>query len=232
MLERLAGLDSVQAIGDYFILGDRLIVNRYPLTTPDRTPETLAAYAEWALEMLGRVERLVLIDFEVATLAEQQARAALAHPGFAPPRDREGVEVDRYALACLCLGLFAPQTTMLLQLHPAKARQLADLIVEISPVPKATADAAVRTILGSTATTDDELAALPMLGRAGWPEVRDAICRAIIASATPERDDRLFPGDIAQFHPGGGYQPEPSTLSPAPVRAGSPSTTTASSARP
>jgi hypothetical protein len=98
---------------------------------------------------------------------------------------------------------------MLLQLHPAKARQLADLIVEISPVPKATADAAVRTILGSTATTDDELAALPMLGRAGWPEVRDAICRAIIASATPERDDRLFPGDIAQFHPGGGTSRSP-----------------------
>ncbi|HEY0693579.1 MAG TPA: class III lanthionine synthetase LanKC [Kribbella sp.] len=246
VLERLAGLDSVPAIRDYFVLGDhhflveefvdanplqRLIVNRYPLTTPDPTPETVSAYAEWALDMLGRVERvvrtihergvvfgdlhpdnvlvtggerLVLIDFEVATLAEQLGRSALAHPGFAAPRDREGVEVDRYALACLCLGLFAPQTTMLLQLYPAKARQLADLIVETFPVPKATTDAAVRTILGSTGTSDDELAALPMPDRASWPEVRDAICRAIIASATPERDDRLFPGDIAQFHPGGG----------------------------
>jgi hypothetical protein len=28
--------------------------------------------------------------------------------------------------------------------------------------------------------------------------------RAILASATPDRDDRLFPGDIAQFQPGGG----------------------------
>jgi len=124
--------------------------------------------------------------------------------GFRRPATGKGVEVDRYALAYLCLGLFGPQTTMVLQLHPAEARQLADLIVETVPVPKATTDAAVRTILGSTATTDDELAALPMPGRAGLPEVRDAICRAIIASATPERDDRLFPGDIAQSHPGGG----------------------------
>ena len=30
------------------------------------------------------------------------------------------------------------------------------------------------------------------------------MCRAITASATPEREDRLFPGDVAQFQPGGG----------------------------
>ncbi|MFI1785687.1 class III lanthionine synthetase LanKC [Streptomyces rubiginosohelvolus] len=32
-----------------------------------------------------------------------------------------------------------------------------------------------------------------------WPRARDALARAIIASCTPERDDRCFPGDIAQF---------------------------------
>ncbi|MCA2211688.1 class III lanthionine synthetase LanKC [Jidongwangia harbinensis] len=30
-----------------------------------------------------------------------------------------------------------------------------------------------------------------------------SMARAILAGATPEREDRLFPGDIAQFHPGG-----------------------------
>lgn len=32
-----------------------------------------------------------------------------------------------------------------------------------------------------------------------WPRARDALARAVTASCTPERDDRCFPGDIAQF---------------------------------
>ncbi|MBM9510645.1 class III lanthionine synthetase LanKC [Actinacidiphila acididurans] len=37
-----------------------------------------------------------------------------------------------------------------------------------------------------------------------WPGARDAMATAIMASATPDRTDRLFPGDIAQFADGGG----------------------------
>lgn len=208
----------------------RLIVKRHPLTHPEVAPGDLAGYVDWAVAMLARVEqavaalhergvvfndlhpdnllvaaedRLVLIDFEVATLADEQARSALAHPGFAAPADRQGVDVDRYALACLALGLFAPQTTMLLQLYPAKAVHLADLISETFPVPRASIDVAVRTILGPDAVPDPALANLPMPGVDAWADVRDALGRAILASATPDRDDRLFPGDIAQFQPGG-----------------------------
>ncbi|WP_065958791.1 class III lanthionine synthetase LanKC [Streptomyces sparsogenes] len=39
---------------------------------------------------------------------------------------------------------------------------------------------------------------------ADWPRSRDSMARAIRSSATPERDDRLFPGDIGQFADGGG----------------------------
>ncbi|MEU6081049.1 class III lanthionine synthetase LanKC [Streptomyces sp. NPDC047108] len=40
---------------------------------------------------------------------------------------------------------------------------------------------------------------------ADWPRSRDSMVDAILASATPEREDRFFPGDIAQFAtPGGG----------------------------
>jgi tRNA A-37 threonylcarbamoyl transferase component Bud32 len=39
---------------------------------------------------------------------------------------------------------------------------------------------------------------------ADWPAARDSMAAAILASATPEREDRLFPGDIAQFSDGGG----------------------------
>ncbi|MFD7921025.1 class III lanthionine synthetase LanKC [Streptomyces sp. NPDC059740] len=37
-----------------------------------------------------------------------------------------------------------------------------------------------------------------------WPRARDAMTAAVLASATPDRADRLFPGDIAQFGEGGG----------------------------
>lgn len=212
----------------------RLLVLRYPLTHSDCSQEAVADYAGWALDMLARIkravgalhergvvfgdlhpsnillsgeDRLVLIDFEVASLAKDYARAALAHPAFHAPADRRGVDVDRYSLACLHLGLFAPQTTIMLGLHRAKAVQLAQLVTDTFPVPSAMIDEAVRTILG--AATEEGAAALrnlplPAPDPNSWRQVRDAMRCAILASATPERDDRLFPGDIAQFEPGGG----------------------------
>jgi hypothetical protein len=147
--------------------------------------------------------RLVLIDFEVSSLAADRARADLAHPGYGAPGDRVGVDVDRYALACLHLGMFAPQTTIPLSYRPAKARELGRLVTQAFPVPPSEMDAAVRTILGPEPTDETPAPALPA-GRADWPDVRDALRRAILASATPERDDRLFPGDALQFEPGGG----------------------------
>ncbi|WP_327356480.1 class III lanthionine synthetase LanKC [Streptomyces sp. NBC_01304] len=47
-------------------------------------------------------------------------------------------------------------------------------------------------------------AAAPLVEPGDWPRSRDSMVGAILASATPERDDRLFPGDIAQFTDGGG----------------------------
>jgi hypothetical protein len=209
----------------------RELVRRYPLTHPDATEAERAEYADWAAAMVAKVEAavrqlhgrgvvfcdlhpdnvllgaddwLVLIDFEVATLAEEQARSALAHPGYAAPADRQGVDVDLYALACITLGLYAPQATMLLNLHPGKAFQLAELITQTFQVPQATIDTAVRTIVGPGVTSDPEMADLALPGKAEWAEVRAALTKAIVAGATPERDDRLFPGDIAQFQPGGG----------------------------
>jgi hypothetical protein len=253
ILHRLAGLDVVPAVVDYFTLGEhqflvtefvdanplqRELVYRFPLTHPDCTDEARAGYVEWALDVLARVEwavnalhgrgvvfgdlhpsnilvtddRLVLIDFEVATLAEDRARPTLVHPAFQPPADRVGVEVDRYALACMRLGMFAPQATIMLPLHAPKASHLAEVVAENFPVPREVIDGAVAEILGSDrpdarsagAAGSQPLRELPMPGRASWENVREAMCRAILASVTPDRDDRLFPGDVAQFAPGGG----------------------------
>ncbi|WP_203917668.1 lanthionine synthetase LanC family protein, partial [Rugosimonospora africana] len=46
-------------------------------------------------------------------------------------------------------------------------------------------------------------AATATLDPADWPGIRERLVRAILASATPERVDRLFPGDIEQFRLGG-----------------------------
>ncbi|MFF4414091.1 class III lanthionine synthetase LanKC [Streptosporangium sp. NPDC001559] len=243
MLRRLAGLDAVPKLVDYFTLGEhhflvqefvdgnplqRHLVKRYPLTRAVRDEEAVADYTAWALEMLPKVRqavralhergvvfgdlhpnnilvteegRLVLIDYEVATLAEDNARASLGHPAFGAPRDRNGVEIDEYALACLCLGLFAPQLTIMLPLDRAKVLHLGELVTRTFPVPPEVVEEAVTTILGTTETTP---APIPRPESDGWPEVRESLARAILASATPERKDRLFPGDIAQFRPGGG----------------------------
>jgi predicted Ser/Thr protein kinase len=208
----------------------RKIVQQYPLSKADCDDAALAEYTEWALDMLDRVERavaqlhergvvfndlhpsnilvtaeqrVVLIDFEVATLAEDRARSVLAHPAFTAPRDREGVDVDRYALACLRFYLFAPQTTVLLSLDRAKAVHLARLVANEFPVPAPLLDDALRTVLGEHPHWTDELPVADV-DPAQWPMVRAALSRAIVASATPAREDRLFPGDVAQFSPGGG----------------------------
>jgi tRNA A-37 threonylcarbamoyl transferase component Bud32 len=206
----------------------RLLVQRYPLTRATCDEEAIAEYTSWVLDVLPMVRRaveclhergvvfgdlhpsnilltpegrLVLIDYEVATLTADHGRAALAHPAFGAPRDRHGVDIDFYALACLCLGLFAPQLTIMLPLDRAKVVDLAGLAADTFPVPPEVIDEAVRTIRGPEPVA---VTPFPRPGRDDWPQVRDAMSRAILASATPEREDRLFPGDVAQFQPGGG----------------------------
>nr|WP_318527603.1 class III lanthionine synthetase LanKC [Microbispora cellulosiformans] len=215
----------------------QLIAQKHPLTRADRTPEMSTDYAEWAVTMLGKVraavsalhergvvfgdlhpfnilvdgDRVVLIDFEVSSPVEERRRPTLANPGFVPPSGLAGVEADEYALACLHLGIFAPMTTMLLQLHRPKAAQLGRLVKETFPVPPELIDGAVTILLGDTTGVHSTVhsavhAAEPEPSRLseGWPALRDALATAILASATPGRDDRLFPGDIVQFEPGGG----------------------------
>ncbi|GAA3447897.1 class III lanthionine synthetase LanKC [Planomonospora venezuelensis] len=211
----------------------RLLLQRYPLTRADCRQEDLDDYTAWVLDVLPRVRqalgslhgrgvvfgdlhpnnilltpqgRLVLIDYEVATLAEDRGRAALAHPAFAAPRDRRGLDVDAYAMACLCLGLFAPQLTIMLPLDGSKAHHLAELIARTFPVPEGVVEEAITVITGGPAADGGPVAPsrTPRPGRDEWPRLREAMVRAILSSATPGRDDRLFPGDPAQFEPGGG----------------------------
>jgi tRNA A-37 threonylcarbamoyl transferase component Bud32 len=204
------------------------LARRSPLLGSTASAGALAEYAEWALSVHGEVERAVaaihargivygdlhtfnvivrpdgrvaLIDFEVADRAGSGRRPGLGAVGFAAPRDRLGVDIDLYALACLRLALFLPLAP-LVSLERAKAADLAAIVAETFPVPRAWLDEAVRVITGGDPPAPaGRLHVQPDDG--GWCQARTSLAEGIAVSATPGRDDRLFPGDIAQFLSGG-----------------------------
>ena len=159
---------------------------------------------------------VALLDFEAAPRASTNDRGqAVAHPGFVAPADRAGFDVDRYALACLRLALFVPMTT-LLAVDRAKAAHLAEVVAEQFPVPREFLDEAVEAIhrrpprqrAAPARARRAAHRAGPVAARAPRATGRAAATSMArgrsCATATPERDDRLFPGDIAQFADGGG----------------------------
>ncbi|MGH3935884.1 MAG: class III lanthionine synthetase LanKC [Pseudonocardiaceae bacterium] len=249
-LERLAGIEGVPAVHDYFTLGEhhflalefiegtrlnKAFADRYPMNDPAAGPAEFAAYTDWALGMCAQVEdivtaihdrgiihgdlhlfnvivrddnRIALIDFEVATSIDESRRPTLGSPAFAAPRDRTGLDIDRYSLACLRLALFLPLTAMI-RLDAGKPKDFVEVIAEHFPVPPPFLSEAIQTVTGDSRTDRDtprrRIRQLPPLPTAtgGWIPVRDSLVAGIVASATPQRADRLFPGDIAQFSSGG-----------------------------
>lgn len=172
---------------------NRVLVERYPLVDPDTPAARLAEYTAWAVRiheqverivdaiagqgvvhgdlhlfniMVGRDDRVTLIDFEVAAPVGEAARPALRNQGFAAPRDRTGFAVDRYALACLRLALFLP-LTQLVRLAPAKAAHLAEIVAAHFPVPHGFLDQAVEEITGRRPTARARVGAGDAPGRAG-----------------------------------------------------------------
>ncbi|WP_018348543.1 class III lanthionine synthetase LanKC [Longispora albida] len=203
------------------------LVSRYPLADPLAGPDDFDAYTTWAMDihrqvasviaavhergvvygdlhlfnvMVGDDGGVTLLDFEVASPVEEAKRAGLGNQGFSAPRAMTGFDVDLYSLACLRLALFLPMTN-LLWLHRLKARHYAEIIQEHFPVPAAFLTPAVDLIAPPEVTAGPSPRIEP--DPAGWPQLRDDLARAIVASATPGRDDRLFPGDPEQFEVGG-----------------------------
>ncbi|TXS50098.1 class III lanthionine synthetase LanKC [Streptomyces sp. t39] len=156
---------------------------------------------------------VVLLDFEAAQPAERNGRQTVANPAFVAPADRRGTDVDRYALACLRIALFVPLTS-LLAVDRAKAAHLAQVAAAQFPVPPGFLDEAVREITrepgaaparhGAPAADRTGGRPFPPVEPGDWPRSRDSMVRAVLASATPGREDRFFPGDIAQFATAGG----------------------------
>jgi tRNA A-37 threonylcarbamoyl transferase component Bud32 len=204
------------------------IVRKWPLLVETIVAADLDEYTEWALDVYAKVQqavgevhqrgivigdlhpdnilirpdgRIVLIDLEVATEAARQCRPLHGAPGFTPPAGRTGLDIDRYALACLRLHLFLPLTTLFV-LERGKAEEFATAISEVFPVAREFLLEAARVIGGDDAPTAPRAPAIDPTTE-GWREARASLTAAILHSATPERDDRLFPGDVRQFFTNG-----------------------------
>ncbi|GIH71733.1 protein kinase/lanthionine synthetase C family protein [Sphaerimonospora thailandensis] len=207
---------------------------RHPLTaagTSDSERDAegrLAEYVEWATAVCAKVEDVVgkvhahelvhgglspadvivrpdggvtLVGFGAARPITESAGSGQDDPAFASPSGivppgAGGLDADRYALACLRLALFLPLTE-LFALDRGKPAELAEVIGELFPIRESFLRPAVR-----IAGCGTRFATKPPT--AGWRRMRDSMRRAILASATPGRDDRLFPGDVAQFDGDGG----------------------------
>jgi hypothetical protein len=151
----------------------------------------------------------MLIDLEIAAHVDEQLRPSLADPGFGAPETVSGFAIDEYALACLRLFMFLPLTRMIPR-DPGRTAPLGEAIKRLFPlVPQAFVDDAVRVITDARAAVDAPrhgAASAPRMlepDAAGWELARDSMAAAILASATPARDDRLFPGDPKQFETNG-----------------------------
>ncbi|MDV9170720.1 class III lanthionine synthetase LanKC [Streptomyces sp. W16] len=216
-------------------LGQEMQERNPLLTAESAAPEDFAAYTRWALDTLDRIERgvrelhargvvfgdlhpnnvllrpdggVVFIDLEASSEVVAAAPQAMAAPGYQAPAGYTGVDVDRYAMGCLRLGVFLP-LTQALPWSADKAGQFLALIARIFPVPAEFAGQ-VRDDLappaGSAAGISASAPSWPVAGpdTQSWPDLRRRLADGIIAAATPGREDRLYPGDIEQFHGRGG----------------------------
>ncbi|MFF9318717.1 class III lanthionine synthetase LanKC [Streptomyces sp. NPDC014735] len=208
------------------------IVERFPLVRGERTPAELDAYSRWAAsvttglaEALDRIHarglrfadvhpanvilrpdgRVVLIDFEYATDLDDQDTPLAGAPGLqAPLGVKRGAEADAYALWAIWLHTLMPlmEVTDHDRGKALTIERWARARYRLGPDAGPSRPAALAHGLpaDSGETTVDALLRGPV---PDWPGIRERLLAGIRAGATPERTDRLYPGDLAGFATGG-----------------------------
>jgi serine/threonine protein kinase len=151
--------------------------------------------------------RLCLVDFTFShDLAEQPGQSGRGAPGYPHPKAHVGEAADIYGLACLWLFLFLP-LTQLVGLDAGKIRQLTETVAAQYPSLPPDYPAHVLELFAESLGEPVPEALRPRLPgpgeTEGWGRVADDLAELILESATPERADRLFPGDPRQFQGGG-----------------------------
>ncbi|MDT0471066.1 class III lanthionine synthetase LanKC [Streptomyces sp. DSM 41014] len=207
-----------------------VVAKHHPYATGDRSPGAFRAYTIWALGVVERIEEALrtvhargvvfgdlhpanvllradgsvcFIDLETATSTDESKPQTLGALGYKAPEHLTGRNIDWYAMAVLKLAVFVP-IPHAVPWGAEKARQLVEAAASEFALPTA--------FTGSILTWLSPENLRPGTRRAvDWPDrpdrsdIPDVIARSVLASATPHRRDRLYPGDPMQFmSPGGG----------------------------
>lgn len=162
------------------------------------------------------------IDLETASRVADGLPQVMGAPGFVAPTGYTGVDVDLYALACVKLSIFVPLTAVL-PWGPDKVEQLLseakrwfkvpeqfltgirDVLLPTDGHPRHVSpgqpvpDVPTPTRAPEPGDQESDEPLWPDEPLADWPRLRAEIAEGIVRSASPERRDRLFPGDAEQL---------------------------------
>lgn len=165
---------------------------------------------------------LAFIDFEAVRPILDEVQQIMGAPGYMAPPWFRGAAVDRYALGILAIELFVP-VAQLIRWSTGKLNEVLELVERHFPVPAGYRARVQRYLAAPSGPTDPTAADWPEMAPPGesvppatWttptPPARtrrqgavDQLAAAVLATATPHRSDRLYPGDAIQFmEPAGG----------------------------
>ncbi|WP_411079161.1 class III lanthionine synthetase LanKC [Streptomyces sp. cmx-18-6] len=207
------------------------IVARFALARGAATADELAPYLAWTEAMTGELSRaldavharglrfgdlhpsnvivrpdgrIVLVDFEYATGLDDPHTPLAGAQGLQAPPGTPGAEADAYALWATWLTMLMPVMEMA-GLERAKAltlerwaRRKYGLAADAGPPRPALLDG-----LDGSRRREAEVAALFEGPEVDWAGLRTRLLAGVRAGATPEREDRLFPGGPGLFATGG-----------------------------
>ncbi|GAB7185120.1 hypothetical protein ATKI12_4951 [Kitasatospora sp. Ki12] len=153
---------------------------------------------------------VVLVDFEYAAELTDRRVPTAGAAGLPVPPGLDGAEADRYQLWASWLMLLMPLLELAdrdpgkLPALERRAREWFGLGPEEGPVRPGTL-AAWTALKARTALTESasERRGRELLAGPSWTPARNELVAGIHAGATPDRPDRLFPGDVAGFADGG-----------------------------
>jgi tRNA A-37 threonylcarbamoyl transferase component Bud32 len=214
-----------------FVSGPTLldaIIYRYPFVSIDPPEERIRLYYDWVTATISALtaslneihargvficdlhpsniivsedNRLVIIDLECAAFNIDE-RPALRTPGFSAPSDINTKARDFYALACIHLMMLLP-VAPIAGLCPAKHKILVKTACDLFSINIDKQHMLEADLLIGEVEHFDDGAKIFYEGIADWNTLKTALTSSIIISATPERADRLFPGDPLTFQTDG-----------------------------
>lgn len=201
------------------------VAARNPLSTAQSLPEDRCVYQDWATGVAGSLRRavralhasgrvhgdlhpgnvlvrdddsIVLIDFEMCAPISDDHAAIMGAPGFVATDGRSAQDRDWYSVACIALFMFLPLTP-LLPLDSTKSYALITEAASRFNLDQAWVDDHL-TILASRQPSQASRAVPTRTASSGSiAGTIDNLSRTLLGDATPDRQDRLWPGDPAQF---------------------------------